>query len=1145
MAWPNDFPDDRHPVTPSPPHPVTPSPDRAADFDEQLWPVNAAIIILAGFLVGIICSQGNFDPAETAFFENAYIHLGIVGLLVGTLIWAVTWLQGKMVRRVQFCVLFSVLVHLGLAIYLHGQYLQLVVIEDSANDPDTTVPDEAITVPDYPWHYPDQPQDVESFERPVETETPEPAEVEPIERESTEAEAVVERPAPIEPEKPEPEEPDPTELERAEQPPLERLDQPEPISRQQPDHRPEPNKPVDLPEIPPAPEVEPPPPVDLQPARVLAERQQDLPEAVRKAAESVPVQPQVAPPDLTRRADAAEGQLPELDLPASDPVTLARADAGIDLPSTTMTVEDVTVPAAAGGAPPSSIDLVSADAAVARSDDRTLRRVSTAAAGAAEYALGSSQLVARVGEPRATGTSAPSVGPTDPARRITRAPIGPSAPPAPSPRVAEVPAIAEARGGGGPPTVSPDARAAPVGQAGGVGIPRRARASVAGSGPSDAPGAFGSVEAAPLARVSGRPTLPAVQAGGGVPMPSRRQGRGFASGATVELPPVASGPPRGGAATGPPLEAQPSGEERPIAGLPGSLEGRLRAGAIESLAARGPRLPASAARRATAGQEAPGRVGTSPANAATLVKASAGLRLPAASVPVENAPLTGAGGVKSPQGAEPSSLSGDPNAPHSPLAPGPTEVAGVAGPTAPRDPLAPRRAGTAPALAAPTLGPGDVSPELSPRMGAAGRRARPESQLALASIRPPMSRRSGRPPALDARVPELPAEAFQQRAPERRPEIAQQHGATEGSEQAVERGLDFLARHQFADGHWSLHAFPAGGGPAYADAVPGQMQADTAATGLSLLAFLGAGYTHMDNKHRDVVRRGLDWLVARQQPNGQLFTRATDANRPARSYAHAIGAIALCEAYGMTGDAKLRGPAARAVQWIIDAQHPERGGWRYSQADDSPVWNKESDTSVSGWMLMALKSARMAGLEVPSDVMERVEHWLNLAQADRGARYMYNPYAGASPEQRKGRMPNLAMTAEGLLMRLYLGWDRDHIAMIRGADHLKQNLPRLGARDQSLRDAYYWYYATQVMFQMQGDHWTSWNDRLRPMLVQSQIAEGPLAGSWDPERPVPDRWSSSAGQLYVTTLNLLMLEVYYRYLPLYKTLVDEGAAGKS
>ena len=133
-------------------------------------------------------------------------------------------------------------------------------------------------------------------------------------------------------------------------------------------------------------------------------------------------------------------------------------------------------------------------------------------------------------------------------------------------------------------------------------------------------------------------------------------------------------------------------------------------------------------------------------------------------------------------------------------------------------------------------------------------------------------------------------------------------------------------------------------------------------------------------------------------------------------------------------------------------------------------------------------------------------------------------------------MPNLPMTAEGLLMRLYLGWDRDQIAMIRGADYLKQNLPQLGSRDESLRDAYYWYYATQVMFQMQGDHWNAWNGRMRPLLETTQVQRGPLSGSWHPNEPVPDRWAHAGGRVYVTALNLLMLEVYYRHLPLFRTL---------
>ena len=242
----------------------------------------------------------------------------------------------------------------------------------------------------------------------------------------------------------------------------------------------------------------------------------------------------------------------------------------------------------------------------------------------------------------------------------------------------------------------------------------------------------------------------------------------------------------------------------------------------------------------------------------------------------------------------------------------------------------------------------------------------------------------------------------------------------------------------------------------------------------------------------------------------------------------------------MTRDPDLRAPATRAIRYIVDTQHPTLGGWRYTKRDDEPTWRKESDTSVSGWMLMALKSAHMAGLDAPPDVMQKVGRWLDLAQSEGGARYAYNPYAGTSTEQRQGRVPNLAMTAEGLLMRLYLGWDREHPAMVQGAGYLKENLPEMGAADRSLRDVYYWYYATQVMFQMQGDDWAAWNGRLRPLLVESQVDHGPLAGSWHPSRPTRDRWAHAGGRVYVTTMNLLMLEVYYRFLPTYKPIKVEG-----
>jgi hypothetical protein len=100
-------------------------------------------------------------------------------------------------------------------------------------------------------------------------------------------------------------------------------------------------------------------------------------------------------------------------------------------------------------------------------------------------------------------------------------------------------------------------------------------------------------------------------------------------------------------------------------------------------------------------------------------------------------------------------------------------------------------------------------------------------------------------------------------------------------------------------------------------------------------------------------------------------------------------------------------------------------------------------------------------------------------------------------------------------------------------------LPEWTSEGDWQRDSYYWYYATQVMFQMGGPHWDAWNDRLRPLLVEKQVSDGPFAGSWEPLGDVPDRWGREGGRVYVTAMHLLMLEVYYRHLPLYRTLEGE------
>ncbi|MFN3191815.1 MAG: prenyltransferase/squalene oxidase repeat-containing protein [Aureliella sp.] len=366
----------------------------------------------------------------------------------------------------------------------------------------------------------------------------------------------------------------------------------------------------------------------------------------------------------------------------------------------------------------------------------------------------------------------------------------------------------------------------------------------------------------------------------------------------------------------------------------------------------------------------------------------------------------------------------------------------------------------------------------------------------------------------------VPTPAFQQRID--RAKDRQSLGAASAepqSELAIERGLEFLARHQREDGSWRLQDFD----------TRVLMTSDTAATGLALLAFQGAGYTHKNFKYAEVCSKAIDFLRTHQAANGDLYIKQNPASdQNAWLYSHGIAAIAMCEAYGMTQDPELRDPAQRCIDFIMSSQDPVAGGWRYRPGSGS-------DTSVSGWFMMALKSGKLAGLDVKETTLSRLRNYLDRSQDPEGMAhlYRYNPDAADTPQQRHGLKPTAVMTSVGLLMRLYTDWGVTKPEMQAGAEYLLDHLPQNGTRERSRRDTYYWYYATQVMFQVGGEPWARWRDSLYPLLLESQIIDGENEGSWDPVSPTPDLWARYGGRLYVTTMNLLSLEVTYRHLPLY------------
>ena len=382
----------------------------------------------------------------------------------------------------------------------------------------------------------------------------------------------------------------------------------------------------------------------------------------------------------------------------------------------------------------------------------------------------------------------------------------------------------------------------------------------------------------------------------------------------------------------------------------------------------------------------------------------------------------------------------------------------------------------------------------------------------------------GAPPTTAVPKVTAPSPAFADRTLRRESAATTSTVVDEKTNVAIEAGLDYLARCQQPNGSWLLQRGP-GGVP---DNEPVSIESITAATGMSLLAFLGGGYHHLDDKYRTTVSSGLAFLVQQQAPSGDLYIKERELSVGSEwLYSHAIATMALCEAFGMTADETLRAPAQKALDFIVAAQHGELGGWRYAPG------SKPTPRSRAGWS-WRIKSGELAGLQVSDVVYQGVDKWLRQAQfsTDQPYLYRYNPFASRAPEQRHGRVPSRAMSAVGLATRLYLGGSPQDANYLRGVEQLRRHPPRLGALKAPLRDAYYWYYATLTMYYAGGRTWDDWNRQLRDVLLPLQIKRGIWAGSWHPQQPVPDRWADFGGRLYVTAMHLLALEVEYRHLPL-------------
>ncbi len=344
------------------------------------------------------------------------------------------------------------------------------------------------------------------------------------------------------------------------------------------------------------------------------------------------------------------------------------------------------------------------------------------------------------------------------------------------------------------------------------------------------------------------------------------------------------------------------------------------------------------------------------------------------------------------------------------------------------------------------------------------------------------------------------------------------YGGTQKTEAAVRSGLAYLARVQREDGSWGYKAVL---DDKYGETFVGK-------TGLCLLAFLGAGHVPGKQKvHSPVARKAMEFLLYVQDEETGHFGLTS-------AYSHGISTYALAECYALTKDKKLKAPLEAAVLWILSQQNRSRdwrhdGGWGYY----SPTLESEDGyarTSVSSWQVMALLSARKAGLEVPEPALARARSFFANSYDRRRGYYLYN----REPGRLRSRWRTLpASTPASVFSLLLLGEELDTDRVQGGLQFTLARRPRdyrWRGNDAFVREAagniYFWYYGTLASFLAGGDTWKQWNQSLVTVLPQAQLADG----SFKPMGP----YASYAGddrrdRSYSTAMCVLSLEIYYRY----------------
>lgn len=361
------------------------------------------------------------------------------------------------------------------------------------------------------------------------------------------------------------------------------------------------------------------------------------------------------------------------------------------------------------------------------------------------------------------------------------------------------------------------------------------------------------------------------------------------------------------------------------------------------------------------------------------------------------------------------------------------------------------------------------------------------------------------------------------------------------TEQAVADALKWLHDHQAPTGFWDSDEFMVY--DIYPDQPPsdgkGNPVVDVGLTGLALLAFLGNGNNLQDGPYRETVAKGINWLRDNQREDG-LF--GDEVGNPTL-YNHSIATMAMGEATYFAGrPPTLIKPLKSAVSIILNSRN-NYGAWRYQLEP-----NGDNDSSITGWMIFALKTAEDCKIPVDKGAYDGAAAWFDSMEDKNSGRVGYAwGDGGGGPGSLPSRPIHMmdkfpaekseSLTAVALLCRIFMtdtdkvkSW-KDHPnydMMKKNADLIAAKLPKWD-QDGSI-DLYYWYYATFAMNQWGDQHWKNWEKAIGSALVPNQRRDTPdkkdnFYGSWDPA----DAWGEEGGRVYSTAIGALILEVYYRY----------------